>query len=373
MKKKPFRLLPMLMLTLLCGCMDIESGAYEKQGNIAAVQVLATAETGMDSFFAENADDYFWYMNEKEYADLMESYYGEYDGIGITMLAVKDKSYPLITAVSRNSPAKEQGLKVGEYIKSVNGEDIADWSLDDISDKVRGKAGTEVIITVEDTEGKERQVRLTRRKIENYSVETRELEGYPQIAYIAISTFSENTPGEFRELWQELLKERKIEGLIIDLRDNSGGSFPASINLASYFIPKGEPVVYQKTRKGLIYEESKGSMSISQPVIILQNGYSASASEVFIGAMHDYEIASTVGELSYGKGITQTIISMLSGNGYRYTASMYYTPNMFSLHGVGLTPDYEIPINEECGYEDIIAADYSKDNQLAKAIELLLE
>ena len=356
---------------LCCGCLQTETGVYEETVPIRADAVLASVAEGMENFIIDNYDAYFWYMDDEEYNTLMEDYYGEYSGIGVTMIFSKEDEYPLIASVNKDSPAQEAGITVGEYIKEVNGESVSGWSSELVASKIKGKAGTEVILTMIGTDGSERQVSITRRTIENYTAEERPIEDYPQIAYIAISSFSENTPAEFKALWQEINAEREIEGLIIDLRDNGGGSFPACLALAGYFIPEGEILVYQQTKNGMTHEVSEGGLSIDVPVVILQNEFSASASEVFLGAMLDYDRAVSVGMQSYGKGITQTIVTLLSGHGYRYTSSMYYTPSMFSLHGIGIAPDYEVYLSADCSYNDIYDANYEKDNQLAKAIELL--
>ncbi|MBQ9992805.1 MAG: PDZ domain-containing protein [Firmicutes bacterium] len=362
----------LISAVLCCGCMQVETGTFtEEVPSLDAAAVLTSIEEGMDVFIDENFDAYFWYMNDEEYTALMDDYYGEYSGIGVTMMFSLEMEYPLITSVNKDSPAFEAGIQVGESIVAVNGEDVAGWSSDVVASKIKGEAGTDVVVTIRSEEGAERQLTLTRRKLSAYSVEERLIDDYPQLAYIAINSFTDKTDEEFAAEWKRITAERDIKGLIIDLRNNGGGTLSACVNLAANFLNYGDPVLYQKTSDGTYAETARGGLGIELPVVILQNEYSASASEVFLGAMLDHKKAVSVGTTSYGKGITQTIITLLSGRGYRYTASLYYTPSMFSLHGVGITPTYELELSEACTSQAFYDADYKLDNQLAKAIELL--
>ncbi|MEG1500733.1 MAG: S41 family peptidase, partial [Clostridiales bacterium] len=267
-------------------------------------------------------------------------------------------------------PAQKGGLLPGDILISVDDEDTASLSSMAVSEKVKGKIGSKVKLGIERKKQK-MSFTLTREKIELETVRGMILENHPQIAYLAIGEFSENTAQEFINIYNDLQKKHGFKGLIIDLRDNGGGSLGASVDLASYFVPKNEVVVWQKKKDGLFNSKSEDGR-LALPVVCLQNESSASASEVFLGAMKDYDLAETIGKKTFGKGITQSIYQVRSGGALRYTESHYFTPNKYDLHGKGIPPDIEIDNPAKFIY-DVYKPDPVQDKQLKKAIDVLQE
>ncbi|MCL2817292.1 MAG: S41 family peptidase [Clostridiales bacterium] len=345
----------------------------EKGRPIDAAFVARAVDEALAVMIEENFDAYAWYLTAEEYQRMQEDIEGSFGGIGVYMNILPGEEYPLIVSVMSGQPAEKAGVLAGDRIIAVDRQDVAGQGTEAVSAKVRGEKGTVVTLLLLGEDGKEREVRITRQEIQAVSVTGREIPGHPNIAYIAISSFTYNTPGEFRDVFEKMTRERQIDALIIDLRNNPGGSLSACLDIASLFVPKNGTLITMKTANGPVSEKSGGGRKITIPVVCLQNGGSASASEVLTGALLDHGIAVSVGEKSYGKGITQQVVPLKNKRALRYTNSKYLTPSGFSLHGVGLSPTYEVVLNPGVGLADIEKADPAVDNQLAKAIEVLFK
>jgi len=364
------------ILCLLCigfilvfsGCFAQETGSNYQGESIDPYVFSSSINEDVPNFLAERFDNYSAYFTEQEFNDLVDDYLGYYSGVGIYM--TQDTNNTIVFGVMRGQPAAEAGIQTGDIILAVDGKSVAGMDMDMVASLVKGQEDTEVTLRVIHPVGTQEDITITRRTIEVKSVEGCFLEDYPGIAYISIYDFTENTPIEFTQVYQDLLKKGEIKGIILDLRNNGGGSLGASLNIASAFVPKGQVVFWQKKSDSTdSYTSKDGSMS-NIPVVALQNGGSASASEVLIGALRDNGIAQTVGEKTYGKGITQAIISLDSGAALRYTESRYLTPNKYDLNGKGLEPDYQVSLSNMVA-SDIYSLDPAKDAQLKKAIEVM--
>lgn len=362
-----FCLLSLTLIWSLCACSAKDADSYYHGESVDPALISAAINEAVPGFLAERFDNYSAYFTEQQFNELVDDYLGYYSGVGVYM--TQDTDNTIVYGVMRGQPAMEAGIQTGDIILAVDGKSVAGMDTEMIAALVKGPEGTKVTLRVRHQDGAQEDITIVRRTIEMKSVEGCFLEAYPGIAYISIYDFTENTPIEFTQVYEDLLKKGAIKGIILDLRNNGGGSLGASLNIASAFVPKGQVVFWQKKSDSTdSYTSRDGSMS-HIPVVALQNGGSASASEVLLGALRDNGIAQTVGEKSYGKGITQAIISLDSGAALRYTESRYLTPNKYDLDGKGLEPDYQVASSEVAA--DIYSLDPAKDAQLKKAIQVM--
>jgi len=360
-------LLSIALIWSFCGCSAQEAGSYFHGESIDPYLFSFTIDENVPDFLAERFDNYSAYFTEQQFSELVDDYLGYYSGVGIYM--TQDTDNTIVYGVMRGQPAVEAGIQAGDVILAVDSQNVAGMDMEMVAGLVKGPEGTKVTLHVIHPDGTEEDISIIRRTIEMKSVEGSFLDGYPGIAYISIYDFTENTPIEFTQVYGDLLKKGTIKGIVLDMRNNGGGSLGASLNIASAFVPKGQVVFWQKKSDSTdSYTSRDGSMS-HIPVVALQNGNSASASEVLLGALRDNGIAQTVGEKTYGKGITQAIISLDSGAALRYTESRYLTPNKYDLDGKGLEPDYQVASSTVAA--DIYSLDPAKDAQLKKAIEVM--
>ncbi len=309
-------------------------------------------------------DPYSIYYDKEETKELLESTAGEFSGIGVAL--TQDMKNNLITFVNvyKDSPAEEAGFQNGDILYKVNGVDITAEDLSNVVTEIKGEEGTQVQITVlRGEELEEVTADVTRRKIEVRTVEYEMKEN--QIGYIAISEFDTVTYVQFKEALTNL-QNQKMQGLVVDLRNNPGGNLDTVCNILDLLLPEGT-IVYTEDKKGerdtyTSDEEHK----LELPMAVLVNENSASASEIFAGAMQDYDAAEIVGMTTYGKGIVQQLFPMTDGTCVKLTISEYFTPNGRNIHGKGIVPDVEIQYE----YSE---ENPNRDNQFDKAIEVVEE
>ncbi len=322
-------------------------------------------------FQEENKDPYAMYYTPEEYNTMLESVLGTFAGVGAYMTTNPESGATVIVSPIKNTPAFKAGLQAGDVIVAVNGEDVQNQDSDYIVSLIRGKAGTKVDLTVSREGVGEITFHLKREMITEPSMEGHLIEGHPQIGYIYISNFTEQTGEEFTDVWRELNQNGPIEGLILDLRYNPGGSLYGAVDFINHFLPADSVEV---TLKGKDTQDDylavKGD-KIEVPIVLLQNGDSASASEVTIGALKDHNRAISVGTTSFGKGIVQSLVGLKSGAGFKSTDARYFTPSGHDIHGAGIEPDYEVAWDESVPAIAIFDLDVKVDAQLAKAIALL--
>ncbi|WP_242831969.1 S41 family peptidase [Butyrivibrio sp. VCD2006] len=312
---------------------------------------------------ASLGDPYSEYYTSSEYNDLMSDTQGIYYGIGAYVSMDKDTNLPRITGTIKNSPAEKIGLKANDVIYKVAGENVQGMTLSEVVGLIRGEIGTEVTITIyREGEPDYLDYTLKRDKVEAQTVNTTMLED--NIGYLGITEFDSVTPEQFNQGMEELRK-KKMEALVLDLRSNPGGSLNAVCDIARELLPKGD-IVYTVDRDGNRENfECDGTKEIDIPLVVLVNGYSASASEILSGAIKDYDKGTIVGETTYGKGVVQRIFPFTDGTAVKLTISNYFTPKGNDINGVGITPDVEIELDYEAYNKD------GTDNQLNKAIEIL--
>lgn len=307
-------------------------------------------------------DPYSVYYNPEETEKLNESLSGEFGGIGALLRIDEEVGYVRILNVYEDSPAEKAGLKNEDYIYKVDGQDMGGKDINEVVSYIRGEKGTEVQITViRGDNAEEIETTAVRDIIEAETVTHEMLDN--KIGYIVITEFDDVTYNQYVEAIEDL-ENQGMDKLIVDLRNNPGGNLEIVRQIADYMLPEGT-VVSTKDKNGKEEVlESDEENQFNKPLVLLVNGMSASASEIFAGAVQDFGTGTLVGETTYGKGIVQQIFSLKDGSSVKVTVSEYFTPSGRSIHGKGIEPDEVVPFewNEE---EEI------PDNQLRKAIEIL--
>lgn len=309
-------------------------------------------------YAAALGDPYTEYYDEEETQALLESTSGEFSGIGASLSLAEDSESVKVIKVYEDSPADKAGLKADDIIYQVDEKETAGNDLDTVVSWIKGERGTDVTLHVR--RGSEKlQLTATRDKVEIQTVEYKMME--EQIGYIMVSEFDEVTLEQFETALNDL-EEQGMERLIIDLRNNPGGNLDTVADMLRLLLPEGT-IVSMKDKEGNTEELTcDGSHEFTKPLAVLVNQYSASASEIFSGAVQDYGIGKIVGVTTYGKGVVQQIMDMGDGSCMKITIAEYYTPNGRSINGVGVTPDVEA----EYVYDE---NDPQADSQLEKALE----
>ena len=324
----------------------------------AEVDEDALAEGIYSGYTAALGDPYTEYYDREETAALMESTSGEFSGIGATMTQNTDGPGAVITAVYEDSPAAEAGLQTGDVISKVDGNDVSGMDLDSIVSLIKGEKGTEVKITVL-RYGQEIETAAVRDIIQMQTVDSVMLDD--QVGYISVSEFDDVTYDQFKSALDSL-EAQGMAGLVIDLRNNPGGNLDTVTDMLKLLLPEG-PIVSITDKNGDTEEITcDGSNEFTKPLAVLVNQYSASASEVFCGAVQDYGIGSIVGVTTFGKGVVQQLMDLGDGTCLKVTIAEYYTPSGRSINGIGVEPDVEV----EYVYD---AENPEADNQLETAAE----
>lgn len=310
-------------------------------------------------------DAYSAYYTVDEMKALTDSTSGYYCGIGVM---VSQNVYTgIITVVKpfKDGPAYTAGMQKEDILIKVEDEEVTGVDLNEVVAKIKGEEGTKVNVTVLRGE-EEISMDITRAMIEVPTVEYEMLDG--KIGYISVLEFDEITVEQFENAIGALEKQR-MKGLVIDLRDNPGGLVDSAVQMLDRILPKGL-LVYTEDKNGLRDEEyAKDKIELKVPLVVLMNENSASASEIFAGAVQDYGKGKIVGTQSYGKGIVQIVAYVNDGSGIKFTVSQYFTPNGNAVHEVGITPDVVVELDEELKTLSEIPKD--KDNQLQEAVKVL--
>lgn len=307
-------------------------------------------------------DQYSAYYDKKETKELTESLDGSFSGIGAVMTQDASSGVITITRVYDDSPAKKAGIKTGDILYRVEEKTVTGKDLDKVVSWIKGKKGTKVNLTLlRGTNSDKIKVTATRDVINVETVKYKVLEN--QIGYISISEFDSVTGAQFAKVLKQLQK-KNIEGLVVDLRNNPGGSLSTVCDILDSILPKGL-IVYTKDKNGKKEEyTSDEKHRLNLPMSVLVNGQSASASEIFAGAVQDYGKAEIIGTQTYGKGVVQNLFDLKDGTCVKLTTSEYFTPKGRNIDGKGITPDVKI----EYKYN---AKDPKADNQLDKAVSVV--
>ena len=312
-------------------------------------------------------DPYAAYYTEEELTSVTNDINGSYEGIGATLS--KDSETGEITVVScyEDTPAEEAGMLPGDTILTMNGESVQDMELSDMVSAIQSGEYDTITFTIK-REGSNEELSITvePRVVDVPTVESEMLEN--KIGYIKVTEFDNVTVDQFRNA-KETLTSQGMEKLIIDLRNNPGGNLKTVLAMLDEILPEGL-VVYTEDKNGERTEYyCDGENELQIPLVVLVNSQSASASEIFAGAVKDYGIGTLVGETTYGKGIVQMDVNLSDGTAMKLTVSKYFTPNGNDIHEVGIEPDVEVALEE--GLEQMVTIPKDQDNQLQKAIEIL--
>ncbi|MBO5947556.1 S41 family peptidase [bacterium] len=314
----------------------------------------------INSMLASLNDPYSKFMNKNEFEQQKINIDAKIMGIGVTITSESGKIR--VVNVIENSPAQKAEMKADDVIFAVDGKEVNGMDLSDVSHMLRGEKGTQVNVVILRNKKKLGKT-ITRDEIKLKSVSSEMLDD--EIGYIQIMTFISSDV--VNEMLDAVSKTSTSKGLIIDLRGNTGGLLPAAISISNLFIEKGAivSIVDRNGAKNTI-DAQFSPFKIKKPIVILTDGATASASEIFSGAMKDYQLAVIVGEKTFGKGMIQKIFSLANYNGMNLTVGKYLTPNGIDINKLGIEPNYEVKITKN----DI---KQHKDPQLEKAKYLLKE
>ena len=318
---------------------------------------------GIYSGYAEAlGDPYTEYYDEEETEALYESTSGEFSGIGATMSQNLDSGEITVSNVYQDSPADKAGMKQGDIIYEVDGRSASGQDLETVVSWIKGEQGTDVTLCVL-RNGEEVELTATRDIIEVQTVSSEMKDD--QIGYIAVSEFDSVTYDQFEAALNDL-ESKGMQGLVIDLRGNPGGSLTTVTDMLKLLLPEGT-IVSTKDKNGNTEEITcDGKHEFTKPLAVLVNQYSASASEIFSGAIQDYGTGTIVGMTTYGKGVVQQLMDLGDGTCLKVTIAEYYTPSGRSINGTGVEPDVEV----EYEYDE---NNPEADNQLDKALEVVRE
>ncbi len=325
---------------------------------------------GATSGLADSLEDpYTVYFNRQQMQTFLEKSEGSYVGIGVTV-NVDDKGLLTVIEPYEGSPAKEAGMQQGDKIVKVDDKDVTAYSDENmIISMIKGKENTKVSITVY-RPGEDRYVQfdITRKRIKASNIKSEILDG--NIGYIKLVMFDSEIAKYFRNDLNSMLK-KGIKGLVIDLRDNPGGSYEQVVQIADSLLPEGI-IVYTEDREGNKNVERSNRSSIGLPMVLLINGNSASASEILAGSVKDHGVGKLVGSRTFGKGLVQELKVLKDGSGLKVTISRYFTPSGVCIHGTGVKPDIEVDVLDEYKNYPVSQIPRDRDVQLKSAIEALL-
>ena len=315
----------------------------------------------------QSLDPYSAYMSPELFREMQTDTRGEFGGLGIE-IGMEGGVVKVISPID-DTPAAKAGIKAGDYIVKIGGEQVQGKSLLEAVKLMRGPVGTSINLTVRRKNVKKPlEFKIMRKIIEVQSVSSKIIGDEKNLGYIRLKSFNENSDKQFLKSVKEFEKKSNMKGYVLDLRNNPGGLLAQAINITDFFLDDGEIVSTKgrkvsETRK---FFARKGDETKGKPLVVLINNGSASASEIFAGALKDHKRAIILGENSYGKGSVQSIIPLRNGGGMRLTISKYYLPSGKSISEVGVTPD--ILVEEK---DNGFSINTENDNQLNYAIKLL--
>ena len=313
-------------------------------------------------------DPYSRYYTAEEYDSENSSSQGSYVGIGILMEKNKEGGVRIVECYE-GGPGEKAGLKEGDIISAVDGKDITDDEVSEVADLVRNSDKDSVVLTVhrEDTENA-MDIKVSVTDVELPSVFSEMLED--NIGYIRITQFTGVTVEQYQEAFNNL-KKKGMEKLIVDLRDNPGGLLDSVCDILRKILPEGL-IVYTEDKEGNKEEEKcDGKNELQMPLAVLVNESSASASEIFAGAVQDYGIGTIVGTTTYGKGVVQSIRQLSDGSAIKLTIANYYTPKGNNINKIGIKPDIEVSIDTSLLNKNKDEITHDEDNQLQEAIRVV--
>ena len=395
MKKTKSRFLPGFLVGMLA-TMVITAGVVvgivfsgtdinitaKKQNNKSATEAslskLSSLESIIDLYYLDKVDNkkleegiykglfsglddpYSVYYTADEYAKLQEDIDGVFVGMGAYVSQNTETGIIIVTKAFDNSPAKKAGIKDGDIIYKVEDKEVTGEDVDKVVSMIKGKENTKVKLTIyRQSEKKYIDVEITRAKVEVPSIEAKMLNKKKGIAYIQIVEFQENTYKQFASAIEKL-KKQGMKSVIFDVRNNPGGRYDIVCQILDDLLPEGT-LVSTKDKYGKEEKQTSDAKALNMLMVVIQNENSASASEIFAGAIQDFKAGTIIGTRSFGKGIVQQMWPLNDGSAIKLTVEKYYTPSGKNIHGKGITPNVEVKASTKG----------NKDVQLNKAIEIL--
>ena len=381
------------LLNLFGEVMERAKATYVEE--ISDKKLIEAAINGM----LVSLDPHSSYLDAKDFKYMSEQTQGKFGGLGIEI--TMEQGVVKIVSPIDDTPAFRAGLKPGDYITNINGETIIGMTLNEAVDKMRGKPGTKVKLTIRRVNEKPFDVTLKREEIKTRSVKSEVKDD--SVMYIRIGSFSENVDDDVKKAFEKETKNRKtpLKGIVLDVRNNPGGLLDQAIAVSSLFLDQGEVVSTRaRNEEDTVKYSAKGhDITNGLPVVVLINNGSASASEIVAGALQDHKRAVIMGEKSFGKGSVQTVVPLGSYGAMRLTTARYYTPSGKSIQATGIEPDIVVhpakveEFTDEYGFteaeytnalknetvdnkktkdkKDDKDNDWRKDYQLSRAVDLV--
>lgn len=329
------------------------------------VDTTTLMDGALRGLFAATEDPYTEYLNQDDFKNLMDATTGEFEGVGIMVTENESGQIEVIVPI-KGSPAAEAGILSKDVITKVDGEEVTGKGLQSAVDKMRGKSGSAVTLEVQ-REGETLSFDIVREAIVNKTVDSKMIDG---VGYIELNQFNEKSTEEFKTALDDL-KAKGMTALVVDLRNNGGGLLDVCVEIIDLFIGEGI-AVYTEDKAGnrTDYQTKAGSLW-DGPMTVLVNENTASASEIFAGAMQDYERASVIGVKTFGKGVVQDVFPLRDQTGYKVTVAQYYTPDGRNIDKKGIEPDVVVELSEDL--KNKLTIPQEEDTQLQKALELVVQ
>jgi len=345
------------------------SAKYVDKSKLDTQKMVYGAIGGMVDAVGDPYTVFFEPVQAKQFAQEIS---GAFGGVGME-IGVKNDILTVIAPLP-NTPAAKAGISASDKILKINGDSTQGLSAEEAVSIIRGKVGTKVTITISGSDDKPRDITMTRETIKIPTVVWRMINSdNKNIAYIQAYQFNENINGQFKKAVDEIEKANpKVDGIVLDLRNNPGGLLDSAINLAGYFVAKGQPVVSEVFGDGTINKfTSDGNAVLAKyRTVILVNGGSASASEILAGALHDNLRLKLIGEKTFGKGVVQELVNLDDGASLKVTVARWFTPAGTNISEKGIEPDIKVELTDD-QKKNIIFGDLSVDPQLQKALDTL--
>ncbi len=325
-------------------------------------------DNALYAYAAEVGDPYTQYINKEEFKEMVQSVEGDYVGIGIEVTITEDDLMTVIAPFD-DSPAARAGILPGDKIVKVDGVSVGASNYNEAISMIKGdgtSTGKRINLTVK--RGEEyKDITVEREKVVIITAKERMLED--GIGYIRISNFGDHTASEFSKCLDNL-KAYGVKGIVIDLRNNPGGTLDSVVKVADYLLPEAN-IITIKDKQGNEKKYDSDADYNDLPVCVLMNKYSASAAEALAGAIADNGRGILIGEKSFGKGVVQSIFEMGDGTAFKLTTARYYTPGGTCIDKVGITPQIEVSLDEEMSQKAVTQIPYDRDYQLQRAVEEL--
>lgn len=325
----------------------------------------------MNAYIAYVGDKYGMYYTPEMVDELFSGFQGVSVGIGVYIKGELENGGIKVFATMKDSPAETAGILAGEYITKVDGVLVSTLGYDEAVSRISGEIGADVTLTVENASGEVREVELTRREYETQSVYYRKYSFNDSIGVIRIIDFTDSMPSQFKDAVNALIAEG-CTSLVFDVRSNGGGTLDSCVEVLDFLLPEG-PVAYITDSEGNVENTYYSDESeIDLPMVVLTDGYTASAAELFTCALKDYDKATIIGTKTYGKGCMQNVFELPCGGALRYTTNMFNGPVSPNFDGVGISPDITASLYSPASEKNLFELTDTEDNQLHRAYIYLI-